>query len=219
MSKVIRALLGSFLSLTITSTAFAGDMGMGQARLFLGAAPVDPKDVNAALTAQSMKNIKTSNQYGLEITFQTLQYLQLGLRYSHHYISQDEDPSNEATDYKTDMSQDAMMGVARVPLMKTDYMKLDVFAAAGINSTVATLKTASVDGKLEKTGSPYYTAGASVAFGYKQYYLFFEGGYEGNKVDDLKPSGNMPNPVTSIDLSGSYFLVGFMFDGIPIFSK
>jgi hypothetical protein len=201
------------------SRVMAADMGLGQGRLFLGSTKTSPSELNTELTAQGLKNVDLNNQFGIEITFPTFQYLRLGLRYTHHLISQDETVSDPTTDYKAGLTQDALMGIARVPLLKTDYLHFDVFAGAGVNNSTYTEKTASQDGKLEKSASPVLAAGASLALGFKQYFVFFEGGYESNKLDDMKRSGNLNSNVNSIDLSGSYFLVGLMFDGIPIFSK
>jgi hypothetical protein len=219
MSKFNAKIFVSVFFVMITQSAIAGsDMGMGQGRLFFGAAKADPKDVNTELTAQGIKNIDTSNQYGIEITFPIFQYLQLGLRYSHHYISEGEVTST-ANDYRAEITQDGMLGMARVPFLKTDIVHADVFAGVGANSSTYSEKAAGQDGKLSNSANPYYLAGASLALGFKQYFVFFEGGFESNKVGSLKSSGTINNGISSIDLSGSYFMVGLMFDGIPIFKK
>lgn len=197
-------------------TAMAADMGLGQGRLFLGSAKSSPSELNTQLTAQGIKNIELNNQYGIEITFPTFQYLNLGLRYTHHVTSQE---GSLIPDYKAEVMQDGLMGVVRVPLVKSDVVHFDIFAAGGVNKTTYTEKSATQDGKLENGASPTFATGASVAFGYKKYYLFFEGGFESNKVDNLTSSGNPSANISSLDLSGSYVLLGFMFDGIPVFSK
>ncbi|WP_413587095.1 hypothetical protein [Bdellovibrio sp. HCB274] len=207
----------SLLLLLTSSSAFAADLGLGQGRLFLGSAQVNPTELNTELTAQGIKNVDLNNQFGIEITFPTFEYLQLGLRYSHHLISQD--ASSSANDYKATLSQDGLMGVARVPLVKSDVVRFDLFAGIGANKSTYTIKSAAQDGKLEKEVSPWAAAGASVAVGYKKFFLFVEGGYESNKLDDMTSSGTINNNVKSMDLSGSYVLLGLMFDGIPIFSK
>jgi hypothetical protein len=199
--------------------AMAGDMGMGQGRLFLGGVKVKPSVLNTELTTQGIKTVDLNNQFGVEITFSIFRHLNLGLRYTHHMFSRDETTSSSNTDYKADMNQDGMMGIARVALIKSDFMHLDIFAGAGANKSAYTEKTAAQDGKLEQSVSPALAGGASLAFGYKKYFLFFEGGYESNKLDNMTRFGNLNSNVKTIDLSGSYALVGFMFDGIPIFSK
>ncbi|MNL88607.1 hypothetical protein D3C87_2184120 [compost metagenome] len=45
--------------------------------------------------------------------------------------------------------------------------------------------------------------------------MVFEGGIESNKVKDLKSSGTVNSSIDTLDLSGSYFSLGLMFDGVP----
>lgn len=216
VSATIRLFMLLFFS---GQCVMAADMGLGQGRLFLGSVKASPSDLNTELTAQGIDVVDLNNQFGVEITFPTLQYLHLGLRYTHHMISQDEVVSTPNVDYKADLVQDGLMGVARVPLIKSDVVRFDLFAGAGVNRSSYTLKTASQDGKLEKDASLVWATGVSLALGYKQYFLVFEGGYENNKLDDMNRSGNLNSNVNTIDLSGSYILVALMFDGIPIFSR
>ncbi|NUN05864.1 MAG: hypothetical protein HUU57_08880 [Bdellovibrio sp.] len=204
------------LFLFTAPTAMAADMGLGQGRLFLGSAKPSPTELNTELTAQGIKNIDLNNQYGIEITFPTFQYLSLGLRYTHHVTSQE---GSLVQAYKAEISQDGLMGVARVPLFKSDIVHFDIFAAGGVNKTTYTEKSATQDGFLESSASPTFAAGASVAVGYQKYFLFLEGGFESNKVESLTRSGTVTTNVNTIDLSGSYVLLGVMFDGIPVFSK
>jgi len=212
-------LLLSLVLVFMGPVAFAADMGMGQGRLFLGSTKTAPTELNTELTAQGIKNVDLNNSFGVEITFPTFQYLQLGLRYTHHLIGQDETNADPSTDYKASLTQDSMMGIARVPFFKSDFVHMDIFVGAGVSASAFTLKTASQDGKLEKATTPNLAAGASLSFGYKKYFLTLEGGYESNKLEDFKRTGNINSNVTAMDLSGSYFLIGFMFDGIPIFTK
>lgn len=218
MLKFKLFLVTGILIFISAQTAMAkGDVGQG--RLFLGSTQTDPTEVNTELTAQNLKNVESGNQFGIEITFPTFQYLNLGLRYTRHYVHQDELASDPATDYKAEITQDSMLGVARIPFFKTDHVIMDAFAGVGVSNTTYTEKVVAQDGKLEKSATPIYAAGASIAFGYKQYFIFFEGGVESNKVEDFKRSGTVNGNINTIDLSGSYFMVGLLFDGVPIFKK
>lgn len=199
--------------------AMAADLGLGEGRLFLGTTQVSPSELNTELTAQGIKTVDLNTQFGVEITFPTFRYLNLGLRYTHHMISRDEATSSTGTDDKADLNQDGLMGIARVPLIRSDFMHFDVFVGAGANKSTYTEKSATQDGKLEKSVSPLLAAGSSLALGYKKYFLFFEGGYESNKLESMTRSGNLDSNVNTIDLSGSYVMAGLMFYGIPIFSK
>lgn len=218
MQKLKSALMLGLLVVIPVNFVMAKD-DLGQGRLFLGSTKADPTELKTELTAQNLKNIDAISQFGIEITFPTFQYLNLGLRYNRHYMSQDELVSDPSTDFKAEIIQDSMAGVARVPFLKTDFVHMDVFAGVGFSNTTYSEKVVVQDGQLEKKFSPYYTAGASMALGYKQYFLVFEGGYEGNKVEGFTRTGTINNNINTIDLSGSYFMVGLMFDGIPIFKK
>lgn len=208
------------LAFVFTGPAALAATDLGQGRLFLGSTQTKPTELNTELTTQGLKNVTLNNAFGVEITFPMAQVFQLGLRYTHHLISQDEDPSNTSTDYKAELVQDTMMGVARLPFFKSDVVYADVFVGAGAAlSTNYTIKTASQDGKLTSGTTPVAAAGASLSLGFKQYYFMMEAGYEMNKLDKFTSSGTINGNVTAMDLSGSYFLIGFMFDGIPIFKK
>ena len=95
-----------------------------------------------------------------------------------------------------------------------------VVAGVGGSNTTYTLKSATQDGGLSKTGSPfatlYSTAGISLALGKGKFYFVLEGGMDSQKVESLERTGTMNNNVNEIDLSGAYFNIGVMFDGIPI---
>ena len=218
MLKVMFPLAMAFLVLAPAQSVLAKD-DMGQGRLFVGSAKANPTELKTELAAQGLKDLDAVYQYGIEITFPTLEHLNLGLRYSRHYFSQSEITATPNADYKAELAQDTMVGVARVPFYKTDVVHMDVFAGVGASNTTYTEKVVGQDGKLAKSFAPYYTAGASLALGYKQYFIFFEGGYEGNKVDSFDRSGTINSNINTMDMSGSYFLVGVMFDGIPIFKK
>ena len=195
----------------------------GQARLFLGSTQVTPKQLNTELTAQSLKNVDLNNQAGVEITFPVASILNVGLRYSKRLISQDEKPTNANTDYKVELTQDVAAAVARISLFRSDFVIVDGMLGFGGSNSIYTIKTASQDGSLKKEGSPfastYSTAGISLGLGKDKYFFTMEAGIDSNKVDHFKRSGTMNTNVQSIDLSGGYFVIGFMFDGIPIFTK
>lgn len=204
----------------VTAPAAFAATELGQGRLFLGSTQTKPTELNTELAAQGLKEVTLNNSFGVEITFPTFGFMQTGLRYTYHLIGQDENPADANTDYKAELVQNTMMGVARIPFFKSDVVYADVFAGVGaaMNSSY-TIKTAGQDGKLEHGASPVAAAGASLSLGYKQYYFMMEAGYEMNKLDKFTSSGNINSNVTAMDLSGSYFLIGFMFDGIPIFKK
>jgi len=195
----------------------------GQARLFLGSTVVSPGELNASLDAQGMKSVNLNNQFGLEINFPLGDNFHYGLRYSRRIVSQDEANSNPSTDYKTDMTQDVAAGVLRFSFLKTEHLLFDAVVGVGGSNTDTKIKTASQDGELQKSGQPFGTlysmAGLSFGVGKGKYFFVMEAGYEQQKVDGFNRTGTIDSSIQSMNLSGEYFTIGFIFDGIPIFSK
>lgn len=208
----------SFLVLAFSFCSISDAADRGQGRLFLGSASVSPSDANTALQSQGMEEFKMNNQLGVEITLPALKILQAGFRYTHRPNKEEENPANAATDYTAELNQQVFMGVARLPLVDGDVVKFDFVLGAGAATTELKLKTAGIDGSLEKKGSPVALAGATVGIGFKKFFFTVEGGYEYNKVSSLKAK-NMTSNVDSMDLSGGYLLVGLLFNDVPVFTK
>lgn len=196
-----------------------------QGRVFAGVTSVDPSNMNQELRAQNLQEFKSISKFGAEITFPVASYLNVGIGYAKRYMSKDETDSSPSTDYQALINQDAVLLLARVPFIKTDIFRADVFAGVGGSNTTLTIKTASQDGELTKRegndwfASLYASYGASVAVGYKNVYFIVEGGFESNKVDSFKRNGTINGNIQTVDLSGPYVMVGLMFDGIPAHSR
>ncbi|WP_347358002.1 hypothetical protein [Bdellovibrio sp.] len=211
----------SVLSLFVlqSQSAFAKEIPV-QARLFAGMTTVKPDNVNETIEAQGLKKMDGISQLGVEITYPVMKYLDVGARYAKKMASSGEELVVAADDYQARLDQDAFLLIARVPLKKSDFIRVDIFGGVGGTNTSFKVKTASLDGELKKSvgdewyASPYAAAGASLAFGYKKFYLVLEAGYEYNKIDGFKSSGN-PGSIDTLDLSGGYFTLGLMFDGVP----
>lgn len=192
-----------------------------QGRFFAGTTGVDPKNVNETIEAQGLKKMDGATQLGLEITYPLLKYLDLGVRYTKRLVNSDEQPSDPATDYSANVNQDSVLLVARVPFVKSEFVRMDAFAGVGGSNTTFRIKTASQDGDLTRQevagwfATPYAAYGGSIAIGFKQVYLVFEGGFETNKVESFARSGSVSSNIDTLDFTGSYFTVGLMFDGIP----
>lgn len=192
-----------------------------QGRLFIGMLGVDPKNTNETLQADGLKKFESINRMGIDITYPLYKYLDVGMRYTKRLGEVEEEPASSATDYKARIDQDSIMFLARVPFYQTDIIKLDAFAGVGGSNTTMTVKTGSMEGEYTRKESgdwvatPIAAAGMSFAIGYKQFYFVVEGGIESNKVDSLKRSGTTSAAIDTLDLSGSYFSVGLLFDGVP----
>lgn len=191
-----------------------------QARFFMGMTGVNSEELNTFTTAQGLKKMEGVSQLGLEITYPIHKYLDVGARYAKKLADASEEPDNPGTDYSVRLDQDAFMLMARVPFIKTDVYRVDAFAGVGGTNTKLTIKTAGQNGDLTKSvgdnwyASPYAAAGVSLSLGYKRFYVVFEGAYEMNKVKDFSRSGSAGTDISELDLSGSYFTLGLMFDGI-----
>lgn len=196
-----------------------------QARLFLGMTSTSPDNVNNVIEPEGLKKVTGNNQFGVEATYPLHKYFDFGFRYTKHLIANDEDPSSDSTDYNINVSQDSVLFIGRVPLVQSGIFKADVFAGFGGSNTTMKIKTAAQDGELSRSAgdgwfaTPYTAAGVSLAVGYKQIYFVMEGGIETNKVTGLKRTGTVNSGIDSLDLSGSYFTIGLMFDGVTATSK
>lgn len=192
-----------------------------QGRFFIGSTSIDPKNVNESVTPQGIKKIDNTAQYGVEVTYPLLKYLNVGARYTKRLINNEEDPSDGSTDFSTKVDQDSVLLLARVPFVKTDIFMVDAYAGVGGTNTSLKIKTAGQDGELSHKAAegwfanPYAAAGVSFSIGYKQVFVVLEGGYEMNKVDGFSRTGSISNSVDTLDMSGSYLTLGLVFDGVP----
>jgi hypothetical protein len=216
MLQAVLAILFSFATL---EHAFAKEIPV-QARVFAGVSNIDPKAANAEFEAQGLKKANQVVQYGLEVTYPVANFLDLGLRFTKRNIVRDEVDSSPATEYRAEINQDSALVVARIPFFKSAFVRLDGFGGIGGTNTTLKMKTATQDGELSRKESgdwfatPYASYGGSIAIGYLHYFLVIEGGMESNKIGGLKSSGNIGNNIDSLDLSGSFFSIGFLFDGM-----
>lgn len=214
--------LSSFISIvTHFNIALAKEIPV-QARLFLGTTGVNPKNANETLEAQGLKKIEGISKLGVEITYPIHRFVDIGGRYTKHLGDSQELTDDPNTDYNARIDQDTVMLLARFPFIKSETFRFDVFAGVGGSNTTMTLKTAGQDGEYTKRsssegwfGAPYAALGVSAAIGYKWIYLVFEGGFDNNKVDSFSKSGSVNGSIDTLDMSGSYFTLGIMFDGVP----
>ena len=213
-------LIAIVITIIISTHFVSAADNTGQGRLFIGSTEVNPQDVNTELAAQNLKTLDAITQYGVEITFPVTSFLNTGLRYTKRNFKKDELNSASTTNFESELSQDAMLAVARLLVKKTDSTYFDTFIAIGGTNTDFSINSATQDSELDKKNSffanPIYTAGASVGVGFKKVYFVIETGYEYNLIDKLKSSGTGSTNIDKINLSGGYVTVGLMFDGIPI---
>lgn len=218
LMRSIPLLIFSFF---LTNAAYGAGVPI-QGRVFVGSTAIKPTELNRELDSMGLKSFDWIPQYGGEVTYSFLNSFEVGLRYSHREGEQDEQNSDLTTEYKATLVQDSALAVLRLALIKTDFFRLDAFGGAGGSNTSLKVKTASQDGQLTRKegndwfASPCFAYGGSIAFGYKKIYLAFEAGVETNKIDNFKKVGNVTSDLREIDLSGSYFMLGLIFDGVSV---
>lgn len=189
-----------------------------QGRLFAGGTSVSPANVNEEVRANGLKKISATLLVGLEATYPIAPSLDLGLRYIKNQVDRDEDPSDPLSSDKIYISQDLLMGIARVPLVKSNFFRFDIFGGWGAAMS-STLKLEAGTQKGELSKRPFESMisayGASVSIGYKSFFLFVEAGGMSNSVGGFQKTGTMNDNIQRMDLSGPYALVGVNFTGMP----
>lgn len=220
----MKILILTILIFFMTKSVYAADI-LVQGRVFIANTKINPTELNSALNSEGLKTIDKTTNFGVEITFPKFVFLEPGMRYTRRTFNAEENPASSLTNYEAKGTQDSILFLARVPLVRSSFFRFDVFGGIGGNNTRVKLKTAMSDGELSRSATgdwlatPYYAAGSSVGFGFRNVYLYAEGGYENNKVSSLRQTGTIHTSVSSLDLSGSYFMIGLMFDGVKGFKK
>lgn len=215
------AILGLLVFFVAQSSFAAGNEFPIQLRLFGGAVNTTLTDLNTELRSQGLAEFGTTPKIGLEATYKVAKFFDFGINYSKRAHFKEEATPDPATEYAAYLDQDVILVVGRVPFIKTDLLTADIFAGVGGSNTSLKLKSASQDGELSKkeggdwVASLATAAGLSIGVGYKWIYLFAEGGYESNKVDGFKRTGNISPNITSLDFTGPYVAIGLIIDGIP----
>jgi hypothetical protein len=192
-----------------------------QGRIFIANTYVNKIDnANTAFASEGLTKIDKTINFGVEITFPTFRFFEPGMRFTKRTFTSEENPSNLLTNYEASLNQDSLLLLARIPFVHTSYFRFDIFAGVGGSNTTLKMKTSTSDGEFsrkvsgESVSTPYYAAGASVGFGFNSILLYAESGYESNKVNKLQKNGTLNSNISSLDLTGKYFVIGIMFDGV-----
>ena len=216
----LRTFTSLIFLILLTGTVHAATTFPLAVRIFIGQTNISPKNLNNELALQGIKTVDAISQLGIEATQPINKELDWGLRYSRKYVKNDEQPDNSLTAYNATIDQDAILILTRYAYFKQEALRADVFIGVGGSNTSYKIKSATQDGELSKkevndwVASPFAAAGLSVGVGHKNFYFTVEGGYEYNKVDSFKRTGTINANVDTLDLSGSYFKIGLMFDGL-----
>jgi hypothetical protein len=217
MQALIAGLL--FLCFSIVGPQASAKPQEINGRVFGGGVNVSPDEVNTELKDDGLKKISTTLLLGIEGSYPVLSWLELGVRYAKNQVNRDEDPSDPDHGYKVYASQDMLMLMARFPIVKSNFFIFDIFGGYGGVSTVLKIEDASQSGELSRNSpsdvfrTGVHTYGASMSVGWKSFFLFVEGGVLGDKVDAFKRTGTIRGEIQKLDLSGTYGMVGFLFNG------
>jgi hypothetical protein len=190
-----------------------------QLRLFGGVQGAEPKELNTNLETLSLDKVDGLIHGGIEASRPFGNHFEVGLRYSVRYHKKGESTDNPLVDYSSELNQNSMMFTARVPIVNTAVFRFETFAAyGGANTTVdvtsATQVGSYTDKKSEWFGHSISSYGAALGVGYKRFYIYIEGGYENNKTGKLTYTGTVSQSVESIDLSGTYGVIGILINGV-----
>jgi hypothetical protein len=204
--------------LLLAPASFA-ESSIAKARFFGISSTINPTELNDELALQNIKDFKSLTKYGVDLTYQLNNRLDIGLRYERAGQRSFEIVPTVGQNYQATLIQEAIYGVARTTYLKTDIFRGDAFLGAGAANTNFKLQSATQDGRLMSSGYTSFAAkaGASIGIGLIEVFLFFEGGYDYNKVESgLEREGVIGDKLGTFDLSGSYFAVGLLFDGIEV---
>lgn len=200
----------------LSNFSAVADGKIPQGRFFAGSIAVEPTQVNDEALANGLKKVSSTLLLGFEGTYPVLSWIDLGLRYMKNQVDRDEDPSDPLLGHKVYITQDIVMAIARFPVLKSSILRADVFGGFGGKSATLKIQSSTQHGE-RKADNLFSTAasayGASVAIGYRSFFLFGEGGYIDNKVGGLTSSGTINGNIQTLDLSGGYVLVGLALMG------
>lgn len=217
----MRALLLSVFLLPGLVHAMDINLPPNQIRVWVGTQSVSPGPVNDYLTSQALKTFGNVGTYGIEGTHKFLSRLNFGVRGEGKYQKVKEtaavsaDPANP---YYSSIQQVSALLVLRLDLVKSQFLKIDAFGAAGTTSTSMDLRTSLGDSNYSHAmTSPVTKVGGSVGLGWSNIYFLVEAGYESNKVGSFTRTGATTSSIDTLDLSGSFVNVGLIFQGLPTF--
>lgn len=213
------------LGLTVPGSASAEPI-LVRARLFGGVTQINSTDLDGLLTSQSFKTAGLLPGAGVEISRPIFPLFEVGLRYQLRFLKRGlQGLSAEETTPYAALRQDSFQVMARLTLIRTKLLWFDAAGGIGGYNTQFEFKNTSQDGELSSSSlkdfgaSPMYSFGASAGVGARGFYLIGELGYERSRATKLGATGSMPASVTTMDLSGPYFLLGMMFDGLATTSN
>lgn len=203
--------------------AFSEDFKWSELRVFtmqnnLSAAPTALNNLTAP---DNVEPLETLYGIGLEADGRW-KWLKVGTRFKGILMSKDApNAPTPPTAYLT-VGQYSGAGIARFAVIEKDNINFDLLVEAGLANTSIDVRTnGSGKSDIKCEACPFGRVGASLNLGWPTFKFSFEGGQEFNNLTTLNASGDLAaaNNISSIDLSGPYFAVGFILYGIPSWIK
>ena len=214
----MQKLLFALVFLSVAAHAVDITVKPTQLRFLIGNQTTSPDQVNNVLRPAGLNTLSGISTYGIEATYEIIPRVNVGVRGEGKWqkVKETGAPVNAQNPFYSSLQQSAALGIARVDLVSTPIVKVDVFGGAGTAATSMDIRTAAGDGNYSHAmGSVITQAGASVGMGWSNIYFLIEVGQEWNKIGDLGKTGVTASGLDTIDLSGTYLAVGLIFNGLP----
>ncbi|MCC2677935.1 MAG: hypothetical protein K0R29_511 [Pseudobdellovibrio sp.] len=180
-----------------------------------------PTALNNLTAPDGVDRLDTLYGIGLEADGRW-KWLKLGTRFKGILMSKDAPNSpTPPTAYLT-VGQYSGAAIARLPFIERDSVNFDLLFELGAANTSIDVRTnGSGKSDIKCEACVFGRIGASINLGWPSFKFSFEGGQEFNNLTNLKATGDLAaaNNISSIDLSGPYFAVGFIIYGIPSWIK
>jgi hypothetical protein len=198
------------------------DFKWSELRVFIGGNNLakDPTELNNLGNADNVEDYKSFTGIGLEADAQLAKKFKVGTRIKGIWNSMyPPNAPNPPTSYVA-ISQYSAGFLGRLTLIDTENVLVDVVAELGLANTKFDVKTTSSgNGMFTKDAGFFQRLGATVGLGWPSVKFYIEAGQEWNKLDDIKFEGTITHNLTSLDLSGPYYVVGVIISGIPSWIK
>lgn len=215
-------ILTFIMTIFIVNTSIAATTVPVQARFFAGETTFKENSLTDTFSAENMSAEAKHSKLGLEALYTLFGSSGGGIRFEKKSTLR----HSEADIFKTiSANQYALSLIARLAILDTPNIRLDLFGTYGTSYTKLTFNSDNFNGTmingtegiytLDGTSASPYSYGASLGLGAKGYYIYVESGIERNIIKKFKSTGTVPNAITQLDLSGPYVLLGLIIDGFP----
>lgn len=221
MKQILLILVGLIALNPVVSLAAAGSGNevINQLYFFYNQQAINPSDANAVLKSGGFDDLTKLATYGIQASRDVTPKFNIGLRglIGTSRTEIENTATSSASNYTAYIIRTGLSVILSSPLVKTEKFKAEVLTGFGSGGVSLDLRNGTQDGKYESSSvGPTALVGAAVAFGHKYVFLRIEGGYEYVNATSLNKSGTLTSNLEKIDLSGGYFNVGLLIDGLAL---